>query len=322
MGNWTAKKKEAKEASEPADESAVRQGITRMGTWSGFGANKEADADPARKTAKKTKEEEDDDDRRIRFTIGGAGRRLTKDDFLKEIQQLDPKARAKVIGESDAPADMKEMARKDASDDSPGSSRLFGASGTQIARGRTEARQIGAKMAKVRGAEDVESEGSEGSEEETDARTARKRAAGVAALEGEKPPGISPRPGVGSNRRVSQLDSSSSQEPETPAERRRREDALKGVEEADEEDDYVPETAADRRRNQAAAARNAGSTEDAASPTGETPAERRRREAALGLGGQDSDSDDDNTERVPQPAAAARRGIRFAVEPVRGRKDK
>lgn len=35
----------------------------------------------------------DEDDRRIRFTIGGAGPKLTKDDFLKEIQKLDPRAR-------------------------------------------------------------------------------------------------------------------------------------------------------------------------------------------------------------------------------------
>ncbi|KEY67998.1 hypothetical protein S7711_09328 [Stachybotrys chartarum IBT 7711] len=53
--------------------------------------------------------------------------------------------------------------------------------------------------------------------------------------------------------------------------------------------------------------------------SGETPAERRRREAALGMGGpapaDDSDSEDEGADRVPP----ARRGIRFA-EPERGRK--
>lgn len=42
-------------------------------------------------------EKDDDNDKRIRFTIGGTGRRMTKDDFLREIQALDPKARAEPL---------------------------------------------------------------------------------------------------------------------------------------------------------------------------------------------------------------------------------
>jgi hypothetical protein len=80
--------------------------------------------------------EEEDDDRRIRFTIGGAGRRLTKEDFLKEIQSLDPKARCEIVAESDAPEAMKAMAQKDASEESPGSSRLFQSKNAQAASGR------------------------------------------------------------------------------------------------------------------------------------------------------------------------------------------
>ncbi|KAI1087113.1 alkali metal cation/H+ antiporter Nha1 C terminus-domain-containing protein [Rostrohypoxylon terebratum] len=71
----------------------------------------------------------------------------------------------------------------------------------------------------------------------------------------------------------------------------------------------APETAAERRRRLAAFA----SVHDD-NDTGETPAERRRREAALGVdsgAADDSDSDDDDTPRVPP----ARRGIRFADAP-------
>ena len=52
----------------------------------------------------------------------------------------------------------------------------------------------------------------------------------------------------------------------------------------------------------------------------ETAAEKRRREAALGVGGDGADdSDDDDTPRVPPPVAQSR-GIRFAQSPVRGKR--
>jgi hypothetical protein len=76
----------------------------------------------------------------------------------------------------------------------------------------------------------------------------------------------------------------------------------------------LPETAVERRRR-LAALRSTGDVDDEAS---ETPAERRRREAALGMSaaGAEDDSDDDDTPRVPP----ARRGIRFADVPERGRR--
>ena len=52
-------------------------------------------------------EEDDADDHRIRFTIGGSSRRMNKDDFIKEIQSLDPKAQARVVDESNAPEGIK-----------------------------------------------------------------------------------------------------------------------------------------------------------------------------------------------------------------------
>jgi hypothetical protein len=288
VGTWTGvagKKQEEthKPGASPSSQAETpekRPGIFSRGTW-GFGGKDEASHHP--------NDDDDDDDRRIRFTIRGAGRRLTKDDFLKEIQSLDPKARCEVIAESDAPATMKDMAKKDASRDSPGSSRVFDATKSQVA--------AGAEMARRRRAEVDESGSEEDSEEE---QVRRKRAKGVLDLAKTQDNTKTVQSTTTSHQ------SSSNVIPESEAERKRREDALRGV------DDITP---AQRGRSRAI-------EEDV--DFGESAAERRRREAALGLGlgseEEEEDSDDDDTPRVPPPAALAKsRGIRFAQSPVRGR---
>jgi hypothetical protein len=292
MGTWTGmgKKDGPSSAADKDTSSPVRQGINRMGTWAG---NKPADP-----KKKKQAEEEDEDDHRIRFTIGGAGKRMTKEDFLRELQNMDPKARMEVVESSSAPKAMKDLAKRDASENSPGSSRLLGAKTTQLAAGEREAELVAKAMAAKQGAEvplDSEEDGSggstgESSEEEDVGPVQRRRE----ALRRQQASASSPSKAASSpedeGAALEKIESPSRLIPETAAERKRREQVLKGVEDADSEDDggRVPET----------------------------PAEKRRREAAL-KGGAESDSDDDNTERVPQPR---RTGIRFAAEPVRGRK--
>ncbi|PQE16797.1 na(+) h(+) antiporter 2 protein [Rutstroemia sp. NJR-2017a BBW] len=255
MGTWTGlagKKPEASAKGDAPVAESSRQGLARMGTW-GFGKNAQNEA----KTPAPDSDEEDD--RRIRFTIGGAGRRLTKEDFLKEIQSLDPKARCEIIEESDAPKAMKDLAKKDASDHIPGDSRVFHAKDAQLAAGAQTAKAVGKEMAKKHAAEIERGNGARGS-----------------------PPG-----------------SSSNDVPESAAERRRRQQALKGVEEDEDS----------RGRGR--------SPVPVEEPERETAAERRRREAALGESVQ-SDSDDDDTPRVPPPVRS--RGIRFAQSPVRGKR--
>jgi hypothetical protein len=66
-----------------ATSNSARQTHKEL-SWKGFGATNGSEKD-------------DDNDKRIRFTIGGTGRRMTKDDFLREIQALDPKARAEPL---------------------------------------------------------------------------------------------------------------------------------------------------------------------------------------------------------------------------------
>ncbi|KAI9646658.1 Na+/H+ antiporter [Ciborinia camelliae] len=269
------------------EPSVVRQGINRMGTWTGLAGNKADDSKTGATTAEPPrqgiarmgtwnfgknpqnsddKETEEDDDRRIRFTIGGAGRRLTKEDFLKEIQGLDPKARCEIVEESDAPRAMKDLAKKDASDKTQGSSRLFEAHDTQVAPGAQTARVVGKQMAKQGAKVDAQD-------------ISRSSAAG------------------GSNYM-----------PESAAERRRRHDALKGV----DEDKLEEDESRGRGRGRSPSRSNNVPEEK------ETPAEKRRREAALGESIQ-SDSDDDDTPRVPPPVARSR-GIRFAQSPVRGKR--
>lgn len=294
-----------------SEPSAVRQGITRMGTGLGLTSKHDAardssKADPsssrpkpstrlrsatfgawgfgAKKDESEEKNsagEEEDDDRRIRFTIGGAGRRLTKEDFLKEIQSLDPKARCEVIEESDAPAAMKAMAKKDADRNSPGSSRLLGANATgaktvQAASGKGAAHAVGAKMARERGVT-IEGDSDEDS------------------------PHAPRRPG----RTLAKVSSLTDDGQETAAERKRREKAMRGV-----EDSPSPP-----RRGRSHVEGSEAGRGRKLSPEFETPAEKRRREAALGISAQE-DSEDDDSPRIPPPAAKPR-GIRFAQSPAR-----
>jgi hypothetical protein len=307
MGTWTGLKKpdELNKAAasssnaEASESSGVRQGLSRMGTWGFGGKNTKKDDVGA-----KDHPDEEEDDRHIRFTIGGAGRRLTKDDFLKEIQSLDPKARCEVIAESDAPAAMKDLAKKDASRDSPGSSRIFHAKTPQLASGKGVAKSLGAEMARQRGA-DVDDEQAvyESGSEDSDFSRARRR-----RTESSRKQEDSPTQPSTSSRRLSKIESHMSAEiPESEAERKRREQALKGV-------DDVTDAQRGRSRNVEEEDKENGRE------VGETAAEKRRRLAALGVGSSaaDDDSDDDDTPRIPPPVAKSR-GIRFAQSPVRGR---
>jgi sodium/hydrogen antiporter len=354
MTTWTGKRKDGEEV----EQGVVRQGLSRMGTWTGLAGRKdeqkaEASASDTPRKGRKTREEEDQDDRRIRFTIGGAGRRMTKEDFLKEIQSLDPKARAKVVNDSTAPEEMKDLARKDASPDMGGSSRLYATKDPKLGSSPGEAKQVAAEMAKEGGAEindemaDSEASADEAVaegklEESTDVATAtRRREDAKRQLVRDDSPASIPQTSIPTSTNLTKLDTPSRQVPETAAERRRRENVLRGLDEASshgsqkdisqtsrqeptnspQQERVARETPAERRRREAtyAAAARSADAGRGRSPVGETPAEKRRREAALGVGADvaDSDSDDDNTERVPQ---ARRPGIRFAEEPIRGRK--
>ncbi|KAM0740653.1 hypothetical protein ACQRIT_005837 [Beauveria bassiana] len=55
---------------------------------------------------------DNDDDHNIRFTIGGVGRRMNKEDFIKEVQKLDANTRKEVAEQSTATRPIKEVAKR------------------------------------------------------------------------------------------------------------------------------------------------------------------------------------------------------------------
>lgn len=304
MGKKSAGTEPTQEAGPSAPGNPVRQGLARMGTW-GFSKNNNS-PNTSKVQDGTTSNADEEDDRHIRFTIGGAGRRLTKDDFLKEIQSLDPKARCEIVTGSDAPAEMKESAKRDADGKLKGEGRLLGAKSTQIASGKKTAAGVAREMARQKGAavderDDIRQErGAEDDDEVSESPVRR-------------------RPRAASGGKTMKRMESSNDLTETAAERKRREQALKGV------DDVTPAQRGRTRGSMAdlvgGASGSDGSLEKD-NPLEESAAEKRRREAALrGDGGEDSD--DDDTPRVPPPVKekqARSRGIRFAESPVRGRR--
>ncbi|KAB8360774.1 hypothetical protein FH972_024508 [Carpinus fangiana] len=122
---------ERKQSFVPGDVTAkTRERLQRMGTFMGMKAQQEEDGkedsgegpsgegqrpQPQRRMSRKPAQEVgSDDDDGIRFTIGGQKRRMSKADFIKQIQQLDPKSRAEIVEESDVPEAVKREARADA----------------------------------------------------------------------------------------------------------------------------------------------------------------------------------------------------------------
>ncbi|KAI1453996.1 alkali metal cation/H+ antiporter Nha1 C terminus-domain-containing protein [Annulohypoxylon moriforme] len=231
--------KSAPEAGESstAQESAPKPPArARTVGWPGF--NRGGAAEQRRRDATSPTGRRSEDDRGIRFTIGGVGRRMNKDDFLSEVQKLDARTRREVVDQSSAPPAVKSIATEGPGTSAPTAEQPLVHPHISVTQASTSTR--------------------DSSKSPTRPEPTRGRSATVGS------------------------DQAPSDAPETAAERRRRLAAFASVRE-----DNDPE---------------------------ETPAERRRREAALGVDSgiaDDSDSDDDDTPRVPP----ARRGIRFADSP-------
>lgn len=287
LGKGGQKAEKPGEASTSAEEP--RQGVSRRNTKAGVSnwvggrrAGENATQKAAEKEMKKNEAEQaqKEDDRQIRFTIGGVGQRMTKDDFLREMKKLDKSTRKEVVEQSNASPRVKTLAKEDPP--TPGTAGIA----PQSAKGKV----ISAPKP-VQPVQPVQAQRVKASEPSSSADSSRESSSKAAARR-QSPPSsgddVSP-----TERRYSD-DAPSHEVPETAVEKRRRLAVLKGLEGAEDDDEE----------------------------TGETPAERRRREAALGVSDareeeeEEEDSDDDDTPRVPP----ARRGIRFADVPDRGRK--
>lgn len=234
-------------------------------------------------------EAEQEDDRHIRFTIGGVGQRMTKADFIRQMQQLDARTRREVVDQSNAPERVKTLAKEDPPPETPS---IQVTAPTKSVRGKT----ISPPQLAVEVEKEKESSPSSGESSNSSSTTA-----GKAPMQRASPPG-------------------SNSGEASPAVRQSDSDDEAVADE--EEDDGVPshdvpETAVERGRRLAVLkGMQGGGNGNGGGEDFETPAERRRREAALGMGAGEEDSDDDDTPRVPP----ARRGIRFADVPERGRR--
>ncbi|RFN46338.1 cpa1 family monovalent cation:h+ antiporter [Fusarium flagelliforme] len=81
-------------------------------TWSNFGGVF-AGHNANEQTKKTVAETQAADDKAIRFTIGGVGQRMTKEDFIREVQKLDSRTRKEVVEQSDASHAVKKVAKQD-----------------------------------------------------------------------------------------------------------------------------------------------------------------------------------------------------------------
>lgn len=87
----------------------VPEAIVEEGEASGTGASKPTRAARRQSVA----QEQAVDDRNIRFTIGGVNQRMTKEDFIREVQKLNAKTRKEVVEQSTASMTVKRIATQD-----------------------------------------------------------------------------------------------------------------------------------------------------------------------------------------------------------------
>jgi Na(+)/H(+) antiporter len=268
-------------------ESQVRKGLTRMGTWVG-----RKEGEPIKEEAVGPSFGEDDDG--LRFTVAHdpaletqgvdvKGRRMSKQDFIKEISKLDPRARHNLVKETDAPQAVKKVAREEAKTQE------------KIEKTIEEDPAEVATMPQDPNADDDSAEEVSDTESERDipthdvagvlakfsgnAQERRRRLAGededLAQEEDseddgtERVPPSAKRAGLNTLRR--NILAADDDTGESPAERKRRLAALGEIEQKDDEDDdEEAELAGVPRRLKAAVVREPSDSED----EGDTPAAR------------------------------------------------
>ena len=82
------------------------------------GPSIEGEGSGLRRKKTRQEQEEDEDDKNIRFTISAGGRRMSKAEFIEQVQRMDPKARNRMVENSDAPEAVKREARLNARESS------------------------------------------------------------------------------------------------------------------------------------------------------------------------------------------------------------
>ncbi|KAH9828151.1 putative Na(+)/H(+) antiporter isoform 1A [Teratosphaeria destructans] len=265
------------------DPSRAEHRIGRMGKMLGLSGKhgKPEPGEPGSSTTKESRKQEqaradEEDDSRLRFTITSGGRRMSKADFINQIRNMDPKARAQAVENSDAPENVKREARIDAREQAAASSGSGGKSSPAVP---------------------VVNEDSEAAlhpvetHEDGDMKLVDSANRAV------------PFHDVSAELRKYQMQSG-----ESAAERRRRQALQNQTADEDSEDDGTERVPPARREDHLSPPPPHHHRHSSA---GETAAERRRREGALGL--REEEESDSEEEEGPRQAPQAR-GIRFADE--------
>lgn len=288
------------------DSSKSRSRVQQMGAYLGLRQRNATDlsndntpespADGPTKDSRKGKDKEQGDsteDEKLRFTLSAGGKRMNVVEFMDELKNMDPKSRAKFVEQSDAPEEVKREARADAESEVAGQAsrrpkvKLTPSSPTHATtKDDDDGDEVMAEIKKVPSNE-----------------SARRGPDGLTLVDSNN----LNIPFYDVTRDLQPLS-----KPETAAQRRRREAALRVKQQAEEdsEDDGTPRVPPASR---------SGSHTHAASPRlglrrdddveEETAAERRRREDALGIshttdsGDEDDDIEDDDEETSPERAA-------------------
>ncbi|KAL9097000.1 MAG: hypothetical protein Q9165_000964 [Trypethelium subeluteriae] len=316
-----------------ADPSRTKQRLARMGHYLGMGHQaSETTAGPSNQQSgaqERLKAGGEEDDERIRFTVGAGGRRMSKMEFIEQIQKLDPKSRKEFVEQSDVPEEVKDEARADAQEHAD-----------------NKRRATDPDISLSPGAEIDLSDNTSSESTDAGAAAAIKKATSHDDTPATGPDGLTlvqsnhseiPFHSVSADLR--QLSPGRS---ETAAQRRRRL-ASRSRDDEDSDDDGTervpPPHAVSATSPRGGGGGGGGGPAMPAhgrshTQVGETAAERRRREGALGISRREEDSSDEDesaprqvpsgavTEEGPvtsEAAAAARvPGIRFADQPSTG----
>ncbi|KAL8933205.1 MAG: hypothetical protein Q9216_006473, partial [Gyalolechia sp. 2 TL-2023] len=273
------------------DMKPVRQGLKRMGTWAGMGGKGETSeaGDGAGETSKQKRKKSsaiDPDDDRIRFTVGTSGRRMSKQDFITQIAQMDPHSRVAAVEESDVPEAVKQDVRDGVQDEHGGAEELTQPPSVAQRRGRSQSYQSAIPVQPLGDEQQPRRTMPEVQEAENEDQPQGNT--GLKLVDSHNGCDIPFHPAGAT------VSKHSAGKPESAAQRRRRmavqQQSGEGGEPASSSSSPSPHSPA-----------SAPPVSDPADGVGETPAERRRRLAALQGGGDDDSSDSDDSEGPRQP---------------------
>lgn len=299
------------DGSGPVDTTPMREGLRRMSTWAGLGRKEDeaaegentGEASGQGKPRKKSVVKDPDDDR-VRFTVGTGGRRMSKQEFVQQLHEMDPKTRRDIVNNSDVPEPLKEEVRADATDAAvEGKQRDLSAS-------RPGAAADAKRRSQNRGTPNLATLPEQEAMDEGMPIVRR------ISTTDDAPKGDDNLALIDSNDNMipfhnvpASIQKHAAGREETAAQRRRRM-VLQRKDSDDDGTEHVPPAAGSSSATSTAARRaeltkaheqqrpaQQGELQD-----GETQAERRRRLAALGEGvnSDDSDSEDDGQERQPR----------------------